>query len=69
MPIVQANVGQNLIVSKGEVVAYQRGYDKITFTPIDLPAAASTTVARTLEQEYLRRQGAGNGSALPRNND
>ena len=57
VPIVQANVGQNLIVSKGEVVAYQRGYDKITFAEIDIPAAASTIVARALEQEYLSRQG------------
>jgi predicted amidohydrolase len=57
VPIVQANVGQNLVVNKGEMVAYQRGYDKITLASIDIPAAASQAVARASEQEYLELQG------------
>lgn len=57
VPIVQANVGQNMVVSKGEMIAYQRGFDRITRATVAIPAAASTTAARTLEQEYLRRQG------------
>ncbi len=57
VPIVQANVGQNMVVSKGEMVAYQRGFDRITYADIDVPAAASTSAARNLEREYLRRQG------------
>lgn len=57
VPIVQANVGLNMVVSKGEMIAYQRGFDRITFADIDVPTAVSTTAARDLEQEYLRRQG------------
>ncbi|MCY4436119.1 MAG: carbon-nitrogen hydrolase family protein [Chloroflexi bacterium] len=57
VPIVQANVGQNLAVNKGEMVAYQRGFDKITHATVDIPAAPSTTAARSLEQEYLTLQG------------
>jgi predicted amidohydrolase len=57
VPIVQANVGQNLVVSKGETVAYQRGLDRITHATVDIPTVASTTAARMLEQEYLERQG------------
>ena len=57
VPIVQANVGQNMVVSKGEMVAYQRGYDRITYADIHVPTAVSTAAARNLEQEYLRRQG------------
>ncbi len=57
VPIVQANVGQNLAVNKGEMVAYQRGFDKITHATVDIPAVPSTTAARSLEQEYLTLQG------------
>lgn len=57
VPIVQANVGQNLIVNKGEMVAYQRGYDKITLATVDIPAAASTAAARAQEEQYLQHQG------------
>lgn len=57
VPIVQANVGQTLMVSKGESVAYQRGYDKITVADVEIPAAASTAAARAQEQEYVRLQG------------
>ena len=57
VPIVQANVGQNLIVSKGETVAYQRGYDMITLARVEIPTAPSTAAARAQEQEYVKRQG------------
>ena len=57
IPIIQANVGQNLIVNKGEMIAYERGYDKITLGTVDVPFAASTTAARELEREYLKHQG------------
>ena len=57
IPIVEANVGMNLIVNKGEIVAYQWGNDKITTAMVDVPALPSTAVAREYEQEYLRLQG------------
>ena len=46
VPIVEANVGVNMIVSKGEVVAYAWGNDRITTATIDIPAPASTEAAR-----------------------
>ena len=57
VPIVQANVGQNLIVSKGETVAYQRGFDRITLAEVEIPAPPSTPASRAQEREYLGRQG------------
>mgnify|MGYP001432285658 CR=1 FL=1 len=57
IPIVEANVGMNLIVDKGEIVAYQWGNDKITTAMVEVPALPSTAVAREYEQEYLRLQG------------
>jgi predicted amidohydrolase len=53
VPIVEANVGLNLIISKGEVVARERGYDKVTVADIDIPIAPSTAEARKLEAEFL----------------
>lgn len=57
VPIVEANVGVNLIVSKGEVAAYAWGNDRITTAIIDIPASPSTEAARASESEYLRLQG------------
>jgi predicted amidohydrolase len=57
IPIVEANVGMNLIVDKGEIVAYQWGNDKITTAMVEVPALPSTAVSREYEQEYLRLQG------------
>ncbi len=57
VPIVQANVGQNLIVSKGEAVAYQRGFDRITLADVEIPAPPSTPAARAQEREYVGLQG------------
>jgi predicted amidohydrolase len=57
IPIVEANVGMNLIVNKGEIAAYQWGNDKITTAMVDIPAIPSTAAAREYEKEYLRLQG------------
>ena len=57
VPIVNANVGMNLIVSKGEIAAYRWGNDVITTAEIDVPAAPSTDAARAYEAEYVALQG------------
>ncbi len=57
VPIVEANVGMNLIVSKGEIVAYEWGNDRITTATIEIPAAPSTPLAREYERRYLDLQG------------
>ena len=56
VPIVEANVGMNLIVSKGEVCAYQWGNDQITHGVVDIPAAPGAAAARQAEQDYLTAQ-------------
>ena len=56
VPIVEANVGLNLIISKGEIVAYKWGNDQITTAVIDIPIPPSLEVARSSEQEYLKCQ-------------
>jgi len=53
VPIAQSNVGLNLIVTKGEVVALDRGKGLISVAEIDVPAAPSTRSARTMERQYL----------------
>jgi len=53
VPIVEANVGLNLIISKGEVVAYQWGNDQITHGVIDIPQRPSPEAARRLEEQFL----------------
>ncbi len=55
--IVEANVGMNLIISKGEIVAYKWGNDQITTAVIDIPEPPSQKAARHAEQEYLQYQG------------
>ena len=57
VPIVEANVGMNLIISKGEIAAYQWGNDQISTADIHIPAPPSTEAARRSEQEYLSTQG------------
>lgn len=57
VPIVEANVGMNLIVSKGETVAYQWGNDKITTGHIDIPVPPSRAGARAAERAYLENRG------------
>ncbi|MCZ6679523.1 MAG: carbon-nitrogen hydrolase family protein [Candidatus Poribacteria bacterium] len=57
VPIVEANVGMNLIISKGEIVTYKWGNDQISTAVIDIPASPSEKAARRSEQEYLQQQG------------
>ena len=57
VPIVQANVGMNLIISKGEIAAYKWGCDQITTAVVEVPAPPSTTAALASEQEYMQQQG------------
>ena len=57
VPIVEANVGLNLIVNKGEIAAYKWGNDQITSARVDLPTPPSSAAARLAESEYLARQG------------
>ena len=56
VPIVEANVGMNLIISKGEIVAYKWGNDQISTADIDIPHPPSTEAARRSEQSYLQAQ-------------
>ncbi len=56
VPIVEANVGMNLIVSKGEICAYQWGNDQITHGVVEIPAAPGAQAARKAEQNYLAAQ-------------
>ena len=56
VPIVEANVGMNLIISKGEICAYQWGNDLITHGVIEVPAAPGEETARQAEQDYLAAQ-------------
>lgn len=56
VPIVEANVGVNLIVNKGEITAYKWGNDQITTAVIDVPAMPSTATARKSESKYLQLQ-------------
>lgn len=57
VPIVEASVGVNLIVSKGETVGYKWGNDQITSAMIDIPIPPSTAVAREYERRYMEMQG------------
>ncbi len=57
VPIVEANVGMNLIVSRGEIVAYKWGNDQITTAIVDVPALPLTSTARAYETKYLELQG------------
>ena len=57
LPVVEANVGMNLIISTGEIVAYKHGFDKITTAVVEVPAGPSPENARQAEQEYLAAQG------------
>ena len=54
VPIVEANVGVTLIVSKGEVVACERRVDAVTVATIEIPAAPSTASRDRQERKFLR---------------
>ena len=54
VPIVEANVGVTLIISRGEVVAVSRQENKILHGTIDIPAAAGAANRDTHERRFLR---------------
>jgi len=56
VPIIEANVGINLIVNKGEIVGYKRGNNQITTSFIEIPAYSSKKNAREAENLYMQRQ-------------
>ena len=53
VPVVEANVGVNLIVSKGEVAAYVWGTDRISVATIEVPLPPSEDNARAVEEEFM----------------
>ena len=55
--VVEANVGLNLLISKGEIVGSARGNDKITTATIEIPVAPSTAAARASERAFLKTRG------------
>lgn len=57
VPIVEANVGVNLLISKGETVAYEWGNDRITTATVEIPSPPSRARARKLERQYQQSQG------------
>ena len=54
VPIVEANVGVTLIISKGEIVAVSRRESTITFGTIEIPAAANPANRDRHERSFLR---------------
>ena len=56
LPIVQAGVGVNLIMDRGEMIAYHWGADAITTADIHPRMAPSPRLARKFEREYLAFQ-------------
>ena len=54
VPIVEANVGVTLIISKGEVVACERRVDAMTVGAIEVPAAPSVANRDRQEETFLR---------------
>jgi len=56
VPVVLANVRRNLIVSKGEIVALDRGADKVTIAEVAIPEPVAPSHARAAEREYLRKR-------------
>ena len=53
VPVVEANVGVNLIVSKGEVAAYVWGTDRISIATIEIPLPPSEANAHSVAQEFM----------------
>ena len=56
VPVVLANVGRNLIVSKGEIVALDARTDAITVAEIEIPTASGRQAARVLEKRFLAQR-------------
>ena len=56
IPIVLANVGRNLIISKGEIVALDARTDAVTIAEIEIPTASGRQAARALEKRFLTQR-------------
>ncbi|MCM8788971.1 MAG: carbon-nitrogen hydrolase family protein [Candidatus Omnitrophica bacterium] len=56
LPVVQANVGANLIINKGEIVKYEYGKDKITTGFVDIPIKPSRKSAKACEKLFIECQ-------------
>jgi predicted amidohydrolase len=54
VPIVEANVGVRLIISKGEILAVERRLTGITYGTIEVPAAVGSANRNVHEKEFLR---------------
>jgi predicted amidohydrolase len=54
VPIVEANVGVRLIISKGEILAVERRLTGITYGTIEVPAAAGAANRNVHEKEFLK---------------
>ena len=53
VPIVEANVGVTLIISRGEIVGVSRQMEKVNFATIEIPAAASPANRDRHERSFL----------------
>ena len=51
--VVQANRGMNMMVSKGEMVAYKWGMDQITVVDVEVPVEISPANARAAENAFF----------------
>ena len=54
VPIVEANVGVTLVVSKGEIVALSRKKTQILFSTIEIPAPPAVSNRDAHERSFLR---------------
>ena len=54
VPVVEANVGRTLIISKGEIVAQSREKTKLLFGTIEIPAPAAAANRDEHERSFLR---------------
>ena len=54
VPVVEANVGRTLIISKGKIVAQSREKTKLLFGEIEIPAAPSAINRDKHERHFLR---------------
>ena len=54
VPVVEANVGVTLIISKGEVVACERRVNAVTVGAIEVPAAPSAANRDRQEEKFLQ---------------
>ncbi len=53
IPVVLSNVGRNLIISKGEIVALDARSDAVIIAEIDIPAPCGLDAARLHEKKFL----------------